>query len=341
MSELDDQIKIEIDGEDAIAPAKPAPAPIIEERPQKSQKREKIASLKHENITLAEQNQQLLYALEERNRQIEEREAALREHENLLASYKKKEEAHLDESYEREENDLLAALKEAKLEGDIDREVLLSRELNRLNAEQAKIDIFRSVGSVDEEPETYFDSTTPWVQPRVPVQYTPPAPQMSEAALDFIDKNPWADPQAEEYNPKLVQKADDFAAQLKKSYQENGIGDQIGTPSFFDSVSNIVNKIYAPQPASAAPSTSLSNPIGSYEPEGRQTMADIFKSENGWTGETLSSKESAFLHNIIASNGGVVYGPEGKPLTQNEILAQYKAEKAAADDSGTLHIQIT
>jgi hypothetical protein len=65
-----------------------------------------------------------------------------------------------------------------------------------------------------------------------------------EVYLDWTKKNSWANPKSRNFDPELLNEANEYSEILMKKYRLQGRKDDIGNPRFFDEITDFMNQSY-------------------------------------------------------------------------------------------------
>jgi hypothetical protein len=208
--------------------------------------KDRISQLVHKNKALAQESQakdQTLYSLQvqlaERERLIAEKDQALRQ---------KEAETHkvFENNLEIEERSIIENLKRAKIEGDIDAEVKYEQDLARVKANQSSFDIYKHQNQINqaqqqEDDTVFYPELNPYQQPQPYIA----APELPEALGEFLDRNPWCNPQSPHFNPALANEAEQLAGEFKNYLDIHQQSELSYTPDFYSSIENAMRAQYA------------------------------------------------------------------------------------------------
>lgn len=171
------------------------------------------------------------------------------------------------------------------------------------------------------------------VQEAPPPIYTQPSYEepidspYKESGIEWMDRNTWANQNSPHFDQEMYEAADNYSLRLARKYKLEGKAEEVGSPDFFDEITDYVKGYYdIPTPAnSSTPSkppsrekmqmkTDKSPPVGSVN---RQTSVSDF---------TPRPKDIVLDPNQIEtalSLRGYVRDPKtGKPITDNNTLIE-------------------
>ena len=148
-----------------------------------------------------------------------------------------------------------------------------------------------------------------------------------ESFNEWIEKNPWANENSEDFDPDLHGEADEYSIKLMKKYTISGRKSEIGSSEFFDEISNYIHSKYEvdnsshqqspPKPLSRdrmQMKTDKSPPVGSVSRQAIQGQTSIKSKDIVLTPE---QKETAY------SLRGYVRDPKtGNKITDNRMLEE-------------------
>ena len=202
--------------------------------------KERVARLANDNHIKDQINSSLQAQLAEKERLLSMREQELRNKEinnqNLF-----------ENNLRSEENSIVQGLRSAKEDGDIDKEIELQRDLARVKSEQAAFDVLKIQQNYQSQYEQANDLDTtfyPSVNPYSYDQYEE-APELSDEFVEFAERNPWVNPNAQEFSPELSQEADTIAAEFNKRLKFNNQSHLIGTDEYYSAIENVMRDSYS------------------------------------------------------------------------------------------------
>jgi hypothetical protein len=208
----------------------------LEENLQKRIRKKKISSdrrfdqLIYERGLLEQQNVYKDSIISEQNKKLEEFKNQLQHKDKISNDY-------FETALQERESSLVREIKRAKEEGDIDAEIKLIEEMADIKAKKNTNSLLQfqrqeqeaqNYNNIREEEYTPLETTIPSNTSSVPQEFQ-----------EWLEDNSW-------YNnsPRLRQEADTIARDLSDRLAFNNQDHLIGTPEFFQSVSNIMNDNY-------------------------------------------------------------------------------------------------
>lgn len=202
--------------------------------------RNKIDQLTFERNVKEAQNRDLLAKLQYHEQLLAEKQQQLEQNEQHKNAY-------YENTLHTRGEAILNQLKTAKEEGDIEKEVVLSRELAQIEADKSTYNLYKSQqrsqpsyseSDYDEIQESPYYSEPVYSQP----SYEEPE---NEALDDWLEKNQWADPQSHHFSPRLREEVNILSAELDDILRYNGNANIIGTPQYFKTLDNLMAEKYA------------------------------------------------------------------------------------------------
>lgn len=325
----DPQETPDVSQENSLTPSKEEQ--VLKKKPKRSHKqveafRSRIDQLTFENNVREAQNQELLAKLQEQERLLSEKHYQLEQNEQHKNAY-------YENNLVTRENSILSELKVAKEEGDVDKEIALSKELAKVEAEKSTYGLYKSqlrnqpsapsVEDTYEAPENKYYPT-----PSLPQEHQEPENEVYE---DWLEKNQWADPGSSHFSPRLRQEIDQVDAELSDLLRYNGESHLIGTLPYFESLDRIMKERYGVKGDSSEPpqdSHERSSPAAPYSvaPVSRNgaSMADQYIASNpNNTRHSTSLSEDEYK---IARNLQIKL-PNGRYVTGNEAVKRYAEAK--------------
>lgn len=302
-----------------------------QEREKRSSKRRsesfrnKIDQLTLEKNVREAQNQELLARVQEQERLLAEKQYQLEQNEQHKNAY-------YENSLQTRETSILNELKVAKEEGDVDKEIALSKALAQVAAEQSTYGFYKSQLKAQPTPSDYnYDDSsesTFYPVPTVNTNYEEPENDVLDS---WLEKNQWADPNSSHFSPRLRQEANALSTELDEMLRYNGSSHMIGTPEYFDSLDNLMAEKYAIQDP---PAKQTSNSQYAVAPVSRNgsSMADQYISKNpNNTRQSMSLTEDEYK---IARNLQIKL-PNGRYATGDEAVRRYAEAKRLSNSSGS------
>lgn len=286
---------------------------------------------------------------------VQEQERRLAEQEALLAQNEQHKNAYYENNLFTRENAIINELKVAKEEGNIDKEIELSKELAKVAADKSTHGLYKS--QLNNQPRyepspvpnyPYNNQSNLYPEPTYgrdlhsPNNYEEP---INEAYDNWLDKNPWADPESQNYSPRLRDEAVSLANELDEMLRYNGNSEYIGTPKYFDSIDNLMSERYGIQSQNQTQNNEYQEPKPresqsySVAPVSRSgsSMADQYMTKNpNNTRRHMSLSEDEYK---IARNLQIKL-PSGKYATGDEAVRRYAEAKRMQNPSGSQKLVI-
>mgnify|MGYP005608424881 FL=1 len=301
--------------------------------------KKRIDQLTYENKLKDSQTQALLNRVQEQEYLLSEREEQL-----------KQKELHTNAYYENNlQNRKLAlkdAIKAAKEEGDINREVELTQESEQIAAELAAHSLYKHQILPKELEQNYnrqqiVQQQTQYEDPRYNPNYIEPQTEHNEELDYWLERNPWADPYSQEFDQELRSEVNEIALELDKRLKFNGNANLIGTPEYFTSLDNIMRDRWGhqTQPQNEPPqysNTPYQSPVAPVTRNG-SSMSEQYVAQKSLThrhpGVALNPQELAIARNLqIKTTNG--FAPQNKALESYEK----KKKKYEKDPSNKITI---
>ncbi len=209
--------------------------------------KERISRLTNDVHTQKQTNQMLQAELAEKNRLLQLKEQELRNRElNTQRLY--------ESNLENEERSILQNLKLAKEDGDIDAEIKFQQDLARVKGEQTTYNVLKqqqqyTPSDVEDSDTTFYPTNTNPYNYDESQYADDPQDQyeedLPEAYQEFLDRNPWANPNSQQYSPELADEATVFAAELNKRLKFNNSSNMIATDEYFSTIENVMRERYS------------------------------------------------------------------------------------------------
>lgn len=321
-----------------------APAP-QEARPQRRERKKHTNTYKKRIDQLAYENRikdQQLAELTDRARQ---QEYLLSQQSAALENEKDYKNAYYENNLQTREASIINELKAAKEEGDVDKEIALSKALSQVTAEQATYGLYKNqleqrvpAPNFDPDPIETHIYPAPHIAGPDYDDYDDQGDEISEVAEEWLDSNPWANPRDRSYSPKLRSELDTLAAELNETLRYNGHADMIGTPEYFSSLDNLMADRYSINAPQQEPRRYNNSP--SVAPVSRRgsSMADQYISNNpNSTRRSMPLSEDEYK---IARNLQIK-GPNGQWVAAGDIGVKryYENKRAMGGNSNKLVIE--
>lgn len=299
-------------------------------KPRKSKK--KIESLKsridqltfEKNVREA-QNRELLARVQAQEQLLAEKQFQVEKNEQHKNAY-------YENGLETRGNSILNELRIAKEEADVEKEVALSKELAKVEAEKSTYNLYKSQlrnqplpDSSYEPIENQYYPSSPFPQDSFSAQEEPE----NEVYEEWLDHNQWADPRSSHFSPRLRQEIDGIDAELSDLLRYNGDSHIIGTPEYFSALDNIMKERYVVKGNSS--SSGRSQAVAPVSRNG-SSMADQYMSSN--PNRSRQSTPLTEAEYRIARNLKIKL-PNGKYLTGEEAVKRYADAKRSLNPNDT------
>lgn len=223
------------DGVNGVVPHEDNPAQDVEKPQLRNKNRSSRAEqLRQENAALAKQNEELARALEQRDYYLETQSRIIDEQK------KQAEESELEQAtstLDEREKTILGQMKYAKEEGLVDDELMLTKELSKIQADRSALSLLTDLQENDTKDETYFRPEIPYSKPQVA-----PKPQYPDAFYDYLDRNPDLNPSSDRFNAQKLAEAEEAAANVTDLLIKGGNQASVGTPIFYEAVDLVLNQ---------------------------------------------------------------------------------------------------
>lgn len=228
---------------DATAPAaETAPVSQAEESRGETERRfannrEKRAHNRYQKM--ANENSWLRSQLEVFQQELSEKEQALAQWREESRHHRSKYEEGLKERLVDSEAGVRDQLKQARLDGDIDREVELTDRLAELKTDRAKLDMLDILPDERAEESTFVPARKAMMPPPPPVE-----PELPEELIQFYERNSWADPQSPDFRSDLAEKVSALSDTLDEQLEKQGQKDLFGTDRYFRILEGAAQRLF-------------------------------------------------------------------------------------------------
>jgi hypothetical protein len=254
---------------------------------------------------------------------------------------------YYEKSLEENENRLSKELKNAKEEGDVEKEIEIQRQLIDIGALKQTQRLSKTINRRQPQVENYQPNLYPQQQPPLAPQQLNQQQYYNEHEEEWLEDNPWANPQSPAYNPQLSNKFRELVevSNMKLSY--NNMSDFIGTREYFNILTEEMDKTFGFQKNrnnneseneeynedyadSRNQHQERSNNMRSYSvaPVTKRgtSMADRYLSRNNFEGTTSTQAEE-----YLARKMAPIYSSfKKKTLSDKELMAELKMGKKLA-----------
>lgn len=320
---------------------------VPQESPEINENEQEQKHKKHSGKTVSSLKRRLEQATFERNvreaqtqellAKVQEQEQRLATQQALLEKNEQYKNAYYENNLQTRENAILNELKIAKEEGDVDKEIALSKELAKVAADQSTYGLYKSQLKNKSNQNSYTDRRDFYPQTNYGNEfqhqndYEDP---INEAYDSWLERNEWADPESRNYSPRLRDEANQLANELDEMLRYNGDADIIGTPKYFESIDNLMAERYSVQK-----NRSQESQYSGVAPVSRNgsSMADQYmtKNPNNTRRHTpLTEEEYKIARNLQ------IKLPNGKWATGDEAIRRYAEYKRLNNPNGSQKIVI-
>lgn len=277
----------------------------------------RIERLTFENNVREAQNRELLARVQEQERLLAEKQQLLEQNEQYKNAY-------YENDLETRGNAILNELKVAKEEGDVEKEVTLSKELAKVEAAKSTHNFYKAQLRNQPQPDYSTDAIENKYYPSYPQESLQEEPE-NEAYENWLEKNQWADPNSPTFSPRLRQEIDNIDAEFADLLRFNGQADKIGTPEYFSALDNVMKERYSVQ-SSARKENQMQKSTYNVAPVSRNgsSMADQYMASH--PNNTRQSTPLTEAEYRIARNLQIKL-PNGKYLTGADAVKRYAEAK--------------
>jgi hypothetical protein len=290
------------------------------------------------NLYLA-QNRELMARLQDQER-------ILAENRYKAAQNEQQRDAYYEDNLVTKEQSILNALKVAKEEGDIDKEVNLSHELSKIAAEKSTYDLYKNQISPQQQmqqEQPYYNDydivNAPPIDPYIPYQEDEPE---NEHLENWLENNPWADPNSHNFSPRLRAEINDIASEFDRMLEYDGSAHMIGTPDYFNSLDTIMRERYSIDDNRQQPRSS-----GGRQPQysgGSQHVAPVSRNGGSMADQYMSNNRNRTRQSVplteaeynIARNLQIKL-PNGRMATPEEAIKRYADAKRMDTPGSGMH----
>lgn len=290
--------------------------------------RSRVDQLTYENKIREAQNQELLARVRAQEQMLAEKQDALEQNEQYKNAY-------YENNLQTREAAIINELKAAKEEGDVDKEIGLSKALSQVTAEQATYGLYKS--QLRNQPE-YSQNPDYYPQIQYPqpneVDYGAPTDEHLE---NWLENNSWANQNSPTFSPKLYQEVNELASELNETLKYNGYAEMIGTPEYYASLDNLMADRYSvkqPQYREDSPRQNSYNNSSMVAPVSRSgsSLSDRYIANNpNNTRKSIPLSDEEFK---IARNLQIKL-PNGRWANSNEAIKRYAEAKRFTNNDGS------
>jgi hypothetical protein len=249
---------------------------------------------------------------ERRAQEIEARlqqEASLRQQSDLAMM------THYEQRLRGDANVVLGQIEEAISMGDARKQAELQAQFNQLQSDLSGIDAWRK------------DAEVKMAESQKPVAPQPAQQQqvtLEPRTRDWIEKNPWFQPQSPDFDPEMHEEATMYARRIERRFKAEGRADEIGSASYFKEIDKHMRTEFADvlpdtsTPKKATPKMKRDNTVA---PVVRSGGSDTPAKRTAKV--TLSPAERQFARNMAAS--GAYKKPNGQRMSDAEAERYHAA----------------
>lgn len=249
---------------------------------------------------------------EQRAQQIEARlqqESALRQQSDLAMM------THYEQRLRGDANVVLGQIEEADAMGDLRKVTELTAHYGKLQSDLEGIDAWRK------DAEAKIAEAQ-----RAPAQQQPQRQQVTlePRTRDWIEKNPWFQPQSAEFDAEMHEEATVFARRLERRFKADGRADEIGSSSYFKEIDKHMRAEFADAipdrsaPKKATPKMKRENTVA---PVARSGGSDSPTKRTAKI--VMSAADRQFARNMAAS--GAYKKPNGQRMSDAEAERYHAA----------------
>lgn len=274
------------------------------------------------------QNQHLLSLVQEQERRLSEAQSKAEQNAYYTNVY-------YEQSLDNEEQRVLSELKFAKENGEIDKEVELTQKLSDISAQKRT----QSLSKTLQKQQANQNDNNNYYQPQNYNRPPPPTEDVNEDLEDFLDLNPFLDPNSHDFDQEISNEIGQFASDLNKILKVNRNSNMIGTKEYYEIINEEINKRYGLENT-----TRQNNYDEDYEnnySNNNYDVAPVNRKGSSMTNRyvpnnqnynpqsnpqrmSLSPQETEIAINLIPTLSHV----NGRPYTEQEAIAEYAKQKS-------------
>lgn len=295
----DEPEEAEAEDDDEVEPEEEEEEP----RPRKRDAERRISELSRR----AQEAEQRAQEIEARLQQ----ESALRQQSDLAMM------THYEQRLRGDANVVLGQIEEAISMGDGRKQAELQAQFNQLQNDLSGIDAWRK----DAEAKMAEAQRAPEPKPQTQQQQQV---TLEPRTRDWIEKNPWFQPQSEDFDAEMHEEATMFARRLERRFKADGRADEIGSSSYFKEIDKHMRAEFADAipdrsaPKKATPKMKRENTVA---PVVRSGGSDSPTKRTAKV--SLSPAERQFARNMAAS--GAYKKPNGQRMSDAEAERYHAA----------------
>lgn len=148
---------------------------------------------------------------------------------------------------------------------------------------------------------------------------------------DWARQNPWIDHKSNNFDQELYEEADGYSRDLERSYKMNGRGDEVGSPEFYNQISDYIYDTYdlpAPPPKKDKTVLQMKQPrsVAAAPVNRSATMSQPTNNVKSYKDIVLSPEEKMIARGSI---GIELYSRDGKPRrigSEQDAYDHYKQQ---------------
>jgi hypothetical protein len=294
----DDAEEAEAEDDDQVEPEEEEEE---EPRPRKRDAERRISELSRR----AQEAEQRAQAVEAKLQQ----ESALRQQSDLAMM------THYEQRLRGDANVVLGQIEEAISMGDGRKQAELQSQFNQLQNDLSGIDAWRK-----EAEAKMIEAQQAPVQPKPQQQQVTLEPRTRE----WIEKNPWFQPQSSNFDAEMHEEATMFARRLERRFKADGRADEIGSSSYFKEIDKHMRAEFADvipdrsAPKKATPKMKRDNTVA---PVARSGGSDSPTKRTAKI--VMSAADRQFARNMAAS--GAYKKPNGQRMNDAEAERYHAA----------------
>jgi len=240
-----------------------------------------------------------------------QQEAALRQQSDLAMM------THYEQRLRGDANVVLGEIEEAISLGDARKQAELQSRFNQIQNDLSGIDAWRK------------EAEAKMVEAQQVQEQPKPQPQQQQVTLeprtrDWIAKNPWFQPQSEDFDPEMHEEATQYARRVERRYRADGRADEIGSATYFKEIDKHMRAEFADVfPDKSAPKK------GTPKMKRDNSVAPVVRSGGSESPTkrtakiTMSAADRQFARNMAAS--GAYKKPNGQRMTDAEAERYHAA----------------
>ncbi len=282
----------------------------------------RIKQMAYEKGAIEQNNYFLSQQLAERDAMIAQQQAQLNAAQDQMQFKDELTNSYFENTLDTSQDSIKRALRQAKEEGDIDREIDLTDQLSEVKAKKMAHDMWKIQQQQQQQQRLQEE---PYVPYETNVQQPYHAPPVDEDYREWVSENSWY-----QTNPNLRAEADAVANELANVLTFNNQAQMIGTPEFRDSITGIMRERYgagSPQQQQdegydepAYNPYQASKPIVAPVTRRVPTMADQYVQNRGPRSGTPLTKDEYMMARYLPI--------KSKTESETDLINRYKKAKS-------------